>query len=281
MSDVTGKHRPAEKVIIYGDCWPVVSTVCHLTASILPDSLCHTPADPDALIQVLTREPGAALLLCLRPREHIFLFCALKNVLPRHPVLVISDEIFYSDRVILRHWGQLPVMTHQSLSPMVTSQRLRELYPFPGHHCPEQGPLTDFLMAPALPPGLPEIPSVFLQEEDRLMDYMSLLIYREMVQAGVTPFREKLLQTMCGGIQDLHQVAQVMNVSYQKVWYEKRQLFARLGMPGHLRELLWGTHFYAALQRTPFILPVMKTRQEAPQTGQMNRRPVTGEPLIR
>ncbi|EKN0899990.1 transcriptional regulator, partial [Salmonella enterica] len=93
---------PARQIIVYGDCWPVTTAVAHLVRIFLPGSDCESTYRLPELLQQLSRKPEAILILCLRPREHLFLFYALRRTLPEHPVMVISDELLFSDRVVLK-----------------------------------------------------------------------------------------------------------------------------------------------------------------------------------
>ena len=96
--------------IVFGDCWPVVSAVESIIDRVAPELTRNIATDLPSLIELLLIKPDAVLLLCLRPREHIFLFYALRQELIEHPVLIISDEMFFNDRLTLRLWGGLPWM---------------------------------------------------------------------------------------------------------------------------------------------------------------------------
>ncbi|EBG1910245.1 hypothetical protein C0Z46_23730 [Salmonella enterica] len=252
MTDMPGNHPVAKHVIIFGDCWPVVSAVKSVITTVLPECHCETVSDLSSLIYRLTCKPEASLLLCLRPGEHIFLLYALKEELICHPTLVISDELFFNDKLILNAWGNIPCMMHQELELMITSQQLCELFPAGTRHCPEKSTLTNFLMAPALPAGFSEVPLIFHLEE-RLMDYMSLLIYREMLNRGLSPFRIRLLQALYNGHQSYKELAKLMRVTERKIWNEKYRLLAQLDIPFRLRDILYGTRFCLFLQKTPFM----------------------------
>lgn len=244
----------AEHIILHGDCWPVISAVESMVKSVLPECRCSTASDLPMLISLLTCNPGAALILCLRPREHLFLFYVLREDIYRHPTLIISDEIFFCDRVLLRSLGGISCMMHQELELMITSKQLCELFPADTRQCPEKSTLTNFLLSPSLPSGLPEVIPDFSLEEP-LMDYLSLMIYREMDRLGITPFRMRLLQHMYAGYQSLEELAKLMNVSPRKIWNEKYQIFHQTGMPVRIREMIYGTRFCFFLQRTSFISP--------------------------
>lgn len=241
----------AEHIILHGDCWPVVSAVESMVKSVFPECRCSTASDLPMLISLLTCNPGAALILCLRPREHLFLFYVLREDIYRHPTLVISDEIFFCDRVLLRSLGDISCMRYQELELMITS---KQLFPVGIGQCPEKSTLTNFLLSPSLPSGLPEVIPDFSLEEP-LMEYLSLMIYREMDGLGITPFRMRLLQYMYAGHQSYEELAKLMNVSPKKIWNEKYQLLKQTDMSTRLREIIYGTRFCFFLQRTPFISP--------------------------
>lgn len=253
MTDMTVHHSVAARVIIFGDCWPIVSALESVVPDIHPGCSCNTAPDLSSLIYQLTCEPQALLILCLRPREHIFLFYALKEELISHPTLVISDELFLSDRLMLSSWGNIPCMLHPELEMMITSQQLYELSPsYTLRHCPEKSMLTDFLIAPSLTTGLSEVPQIFHLEE-RLMDYMSLLMYREMLDRGLTPFRMRMLEAIWSGHQTRNELADILGEPRGKIWNEKHRLLTQLGMPARLRNIMYGTRFCLFLQRTPFM----------------------------
>ncbi|EBD0387673.1 transcriptional regulator, partial [Salmonella enterica] len=84
-------RMPARQIIVYGDCWPVTIAVAHLVRRFLPGCNCETAYRLPVLLQQLRRKPEAILILCLRPREHLFLFYSLRQILPDYPVMVISD----------------------------------------------------------------------------------------------------------------------------------------------------------------------------------------------
>lgn len=241
MTDITVHHPVAEHIIIFGDCWPVVSAVESVIMTIHPECVCNTVTDLSSLIYQLTCKPQALLILCLHPREHIFLFYALREELVYHPTLVISNELFLSDRLILSAWGDIPCMLHKELEPMITSL------------CPERNALTGFLIAPCLPSGFSEVPQIFHLKE-RLMDYMSLLMYREMLNRGLTPFRMRLLEAIWTGYLTHNELAEILDEPRRKIWNEKYRLLNQLGIPGNrLRETLYGTRFCLFLQKTPFM----------------------------
>ncbi|EKF3855856.1 transcriptional regulator [Salmonella enterica] len=248
MTETDRGNAVPHHIIIHGDSWPVVSATEHMVKAILPAGRCETTSGTTALLQKLGRSLEASLILCLRPREHVFLFCALKNALLSHPALVISDELLFSDRVMLHNYGGIPVVLHQELTGTVT--RLRQGY----NPYPVKGVLAGFLSTPRPAMGLFAVPLIF-NHPDRLMNYMSLLMYRATVSCGLTPAQQKLLQEVHRGQNRLADMTGILNSGKKKIWQDKDQLLMKLGMRNRLRELLYGTRFCMAEQRTRFITP--------------------------
>lgn len=249
MTEMLWGNDVSRYIIIHGDCWPVVSAAEHVVKAVQPASRCETTSGLTMLLQRLSREPDALLILCLRPREHIFLFYALKNILLSHPALVISDELLFSDRVVLHYQGDIPAVQHQALvGTVVRLRKGRSPYPV-------RGALADFLSDPQPATGLFAIPPIF-NHPKRLMNYMSLLMYQATVSCGLTPAQQKLLQEVHRGRHTLSDMTEVLNAGRKKIWQDKDQLLMKLGMRNRLRELLYGTRFREDIQRTAFMTPV-------------------------
>ncbi|MDJ6543003.1 transcriptional regulator [Salmonella enterica] len=256
-------------IIIHGDSWPVVSATEHMVKAILPAGRCETTSGTVALLQTLSRSPEASLILCLRPREHVFLFCALKNALLSHPALVISDELLFSDRVVLHNYGGIPAVLLRALTGTVT--RLRQ----GDNPYPVKGVLADSLSDPRPATGLFAVPLIF-DRPDRLMNYMELLLYRATVSCGLTPAQQRLLQEVHRGQNRLADMTGILGSGKKKIWQDKDQLLMKLGMRNRLRELLYGTRFCMEEQRTSFITP-----DEAEQLYGMESSTGTVSPCVR
>ncbi|HBR1256084.1 TPA: hypothetical protein L9L01_004924, partial [Klebsiella pneumoniae] len=91
--------------------------------------------------------------------------------------------------------------------------------------------------------------------EAPLMDYMSLLIYREMLDRKITPFRMRMLQAFWSGFQTRDELITELDAPKSKIWNEKHRLLIQLEMPARLRDILYGTRFCSFLQKTEFISP--------------------------
>lgn len=242
---------PARQVIIHGDNWPVVSAVQSVVRAIHPECRCDIAGSLPHLLQYLTGAPEAVLILCLQPREHIYLFYALKSLLPEHPVLVISNELLFSDRLVLRSWGDIPCTSYCETESIISGLQNYG-------HCPsplKKGELTRFLSAPECVTGFFAVPLIF-NDPERLMRFMSLLMYRATTDCGITLSQQKLLWTLYKGHYTLSGLANVMNRSEKQIWQDKGRILMKLGMRNRLHELLYGTRFCPDMQRTAFIPPV-------------------------
>lgn len=246
---------PARQVIIHGDCWPVATAVAHLVRAVQPGCECEATYTLPVLLQQLSQKPEATLVLCLRPREHLFLFYALKQALLNHPALVISDELFFSDRLVLKMYGDIPVQQQQELTALLTRIQQQEQWPggvTPSPRITEK--LTDFLSSPVPVTGFPEVPQIFTSPK-RLLNYMALLMYREMLACGVSPAQQRLLNEVYRGRERLSGLSGRLNVGERQIWQDKYRLLVKMGMKNRLRELLYGTRFSQDIQRTPFMTP--------------------------
>ncbi|ECG5862920.1 transcriptional regulator [Salmonella enterica] len=238
------------QIIVHGDCWPVVAAVVHLVKSVLPECGCEATYTLPGLQQQLRLHPDATLVLCLRPREHLFLFHALRSALLFHPVLVISDELFFSDRLVLQAWGDIPAVLQGDLTGMVTRLKLNE----PWHDRRGQGMLTTFLSDPKPVTGFFSVPPTLITQK-RLMNYMALLMYRASVNQGVSPAQMKLLEEVYKGRGKLSALSGRLQKGEKQIWQDKYRLLVKLGMNNRLRELLFGTRFCEDMQRSPFMIP--------------------------
>lgn len=247
---------PARQAIIHGDCWPVSTAVTHLVRSVLPDCDCEITSTLPALLQQLARKPRAVLIFCLRPREHLFLFHALKQVLPDPSVLVISDELLFSDRLVLKVYGDIPVMPSQELLELVIRVKQGKQWPG-GARLRITGTLARFLLYPVTATGYSATPSLSRKftTAEQLIHHMSQLIQREMLACGVKPAQLRLLQEVYKGHCALAGLTDSLNKDVRQIWQDKYRLLVKLGMRNRLRELLSGTRFCMDTQKTTFMSP--------------------------
>lgn len=246
-------RMPARQIIVYGDCWPVTIAVAHLVRRFLPGCNCETAYRLPVLLQQLRRKPEAILILCLRPREHLFLFYSLRQILPDYPVMIIRDELFFSDRVVLKVYGGIPALLEQELAEILIRWRRDEQWAG-GARLRRTGALDAFLLSPDPVTGFLEVPPIF-NNPKRLMNYMDQLMHREILACGVSLAQLRLLQEVYRGRGRLSALCGRLNTQEKQIWQDKYRLLVKLGMRNRLRELLFGTRFCKSLQRTPFIAP--------------------------
>ncbi|EAP7864554.1 transcriptional regulator [Salmonella enterica] len=224
MATTYNRSVTPRQVIILGDCWPVTTAVAHLVRTFLPGSDCESTYRLPALLQQLRRKPEAILILCLRPREHLFLFYALRQVLPEQALEEILIRVRRGEQ-----WSG--------------GERLRVT-----------GALEGFLLSPAPVTGFLEVPLIF-NSPKRLMNCMDHLMHREILACGVSLAQLRLLQEVYRGRGRLSALCGRLNTQEKQIWQDKYRLLVKLGMRNRLRELLFGTRFCKSLQRTPFIAP--------------------------
>lgn len=245
---------PFRQVIIHGDCWPVVNTVEYLTRSVLPGCNCEKTYTLPVLLQHLYLKPDAILVLCLRPRDHLFLFYALRTAMPEHPVIVISDELFFSDLLVLKVYGGIPVLLEQELEEILIRTRRGEVW-YDGPARPRMMQKLDgFLLYPAPVTGFLEVPLIF-NSPKKLMNYMSQLIHREMLTYGVNSAELRLLREVYKGRCTLSGLSEKLKTKERQIWQDKNRLLVKLGMKNRMRELLSGTRFCMDTQKTTFMSP--------------------------
>ncbi|EDT1338837.1 transcriptional regulator [Salmonella enterica subsp. enterica serovar Enteritidis] len=242
------RQKKVSHIIIHGDCWPVVNATKHIIKEILPESLCETTYGISLLLPRLAHSPDALLILCLRPREHIFLFYALKNELLCHPALIISDELLFSDRVVIHYWGGIQAVLHQELIDIVIQIRQGMI----SHSAKSR--FATFISVQKKATGSFSVPLIF-NNPKRLMNYMSLLIFREIKNCGVTTDQQKLLEEIYYWRHSLSGLKKILNKSEKEIYQDKNRLLTKLGMKNRLHELLYGTRFCLAHQRTEFMSP--------------------------
>lgn len=237
-------------VIIFGDCWPVVSAVQAVIQARCPSYRYVQTDDLTGLAGQLSSDSVAGLVFCLRPREHLFLFYALRTYLNYIPALVICDEVLFTDRVMLQCVGGVPVMPHRQLQDMITGIRTGNGRDSrrTGNCLPES-----FLSMP--PAGRrSELPGIF-NSQKRLLSYLQGLAGNEREKRGVTPFQQQLLQEMSGGCQSLTSLGERLHCGDKRVSHERCCVPVRLGMSPGLYNLLYGALFSESVQRTPFMTP--------------------------
>lgn len=88
-------------VLVYGELW---TDCCAMEGIARRYSLEPVSRHDSSLRLGLSQSPGARLILCLRPHEHVYLFCHLRRWLKNRNVLVVTDRVYYSERCVMRYF---------------------------------------------------------------------------------------------------------------------------------------------------------------------------------
>ncbi|EPC0218933.1 hypothetical protein ACRV89_004662 [Salmonella enterica subsp. enterica serovar Newport] len=243
--------KSPETVIIFGEYWPVVSAVRSvIQGSGLSGRCIQVHTIPELTAQLFSGNV-TRMIFCLRPREHVFLFYALKRYLSCIPLLIICDDVFFTDRVMLQCIGVVPVMQHSELQVLITGSRGRRSV----GKLPEGHILSHFLTTGYTEDKRCELPDIFDNPDD-LMSYLQDIARDKRKKQGLTFFQERLLQEMSDGYQSLELLSQRLCCGQKKVSRERRLLPMKLGMSPGLSALLYGSLFCNTVQKTKFHFPL-------------------------
>ncbi|HAV0158268.1 TPA: hypothetical protein JFV33_005316 [Salmonella enterica] len=240
-------ESPDSPVIIHGDNWPLVEGLRHPGKEVLSYRRIYVSHTPSELFTLLSEYPDAGLVLCLQPREHIFLFYALSGFLRYTQATVVCDSVYFTDRVVMDMWNSIPadiplrdILNRGERSAgrkrifmsRLTSGYRSHIRTVAGHNS-----------APLFPGTL--------YDGNNLIDAMNLYLQEYMARAGVSVFQRKILEALLEG-KKASCIAESMGVSPGKVENHKTMMFSRLGMPCFPHAVLYGMKFHLALQRTLF-----------------------------
>ncbi len=96
-------RMPARQIIVYGRRWSGDDrrgTVRRFRRAATVNRMARLPV----LLQQLRRKPEA-IRYCVCVPVNIFFCLFPRQILPDYPVMIISDELFFSDRVVLKVYG--------------------------------------------------------------------------------------------------------------------------------------------------------------------------------
>ncbi|ELO0596439.1 hypothetical protein QY625_004797 [Salmonella enterica] len=240
VKNITGVPAPDSPVIIHGDNWPLVEGLRHLGKEVPQERPVYTSHTPSELLTLIYEHPNAGLILCLRPREHIFLFYALSGFLRYTQATVVCDSMYFTDRVVMEMWNSIPAViplwgTLHGRELSATGKRIFMSLFTPG--------CSSVLPAPLF--------SGIFHDENDLIDAMNLCLQEYMARAGVSVFQHNILKGLLEG-KTASCIAEDMGVSPDKIENHKSMMFRRLGMPTFPHAILYGMKFHSALQRTFF-----------------------------
>lgn len=240
-------------VIVYGDCWPVVSAIQALVKGNRSLGNYITATSLPLLIKIIDDEPRAAIILCLRPREHLFLFYALRKRLRQHLTLVISDEFFFNDKMLLRWWGGIPYMPLYDVSNMVDRYRRYEQAVDISEGV-LNGIRSEFFKKMRMSDCLTELTESFYSEE-QLISYLNILLYRECDRRRLNALQMRLVDEICTNHHTLKEIKCITGFPYMRIWQAKVQVMEKLEISSECHAFVLGIRFISSQQRTPFIIP--------------------------
>lgn len=259
VKNITGVPAPDSAMIIHGDNWPLVEGLLHSGKEVLPEHPVYTSHTPSELFTLLSEHPDAGLILCLQPREHIFLFYALSDFLRHTQAVVLCDSVYLTDRVVMEIWNCIPADIPPAIPAGIP---LRDIL-----RRGEQSAAGKRILMSRLTYGYPSgyrsrfrgiaahnSAPLFLgtfHDGNDLTGAMNLYLQEYMAGAGVSVFQRKILEGLLAG-KTAPCIAESMGVSTGKVENHKTMMLSRLGMPGFPHAVLYGMKFHSVLQRTPF-----------------------------
>ncbi|ECU9164232.1 LuxR C-terminal-related transcriptional regulator [Salmonella enterica] len=226
---------PDSPVIIHGDNWPLVEGLHHSGKEILPEYRIYTSHTPSELLTLIYEHPDARLILCLQPREHIFLFYALSGFLRYTKATVVCDSVYFTDRVVMKMWNSIPagIPPGDREELFATGKRIF---------------MSSFMAGCSSDQPSPLFSGIFHDEND-LTDAMNLYLQEYMARAGVSVFQRKILEALLEG-KRTSCIAESMGVCQNKIENHKSMIFRRLEMPTSSHAILYGMRFHSSLQRT-------------------------------
>ncbi|EBI7719636.1 hypothetical protein B5B13_21980 [Salmonella enterica] len=227
-------------LVIHGDSWPFVEGLCHLGKAGLPGRQIYASHTVAGLFMLLSEHPDAALVMCLRPREHLFLFYALSDYLRHSPATVVCDALYLTDYIVMEMWNCVPVCAPP-----------RHLFP-EEEGIPEEG--ERFLMSlvtrrQGVSRAAP-LSGIF-HDGNHFVETMSQFLQEYIARKGVSVFQRRILEALLEG-KSASVIAADMETSQGRIENHKTMVFSRLGVPCFPHALLYGMKYHLSLQRDLF-----------------------------
>ncbi|EBV7091030.1 hypothetical protein XU01_002249 [Salmonella enterica subsp. enterica serovar Oranienburg] len=247
---------PYKNIIVYGDCWPVVSAISSIAEIIMPDCHFHSCYSINVLKKLQKDISDARFIFCLRPREHVCLFYFLTHTLSRSPLLVITDSLLPTDRVVLKTSACAVTVNHSQVYSLYTSLSSER-------HCQtvKENALVSgltLLTEPGFISRVEGLPMVFSNGID-LISFMNECLQQYMQQKGVTRLQLKILEKMRSE-PTLKSLATTLDISIKNLSYNKAYALNKLGVAGKDYLAMYGTHFCQKCQKTSFSVPTLRGR---------------------
>ena len=231
------------QMLIYADRWPTAIALQTLCQQQVPE--CKT-IHCDSLVKLSVHMQSclySPLILCLhQPHEHVYLLYALRVLLQNRRVLVIADDFYYSDRLILKELGVLSLEIMQLSSLLTGVQDINH-------------PLTCFVAQFEQGVNDGEIcafDDIDCNNAQELLAEINGWVVTQMNKSTLGIEEKKVLIGVCHN-QSLTSISHRLKLPLRKVSVYKIRALHKLGMHNHDKVILRGIFLHASLQRSSFI----------------------------
>lgn len=240
VSDLRSENNSESSLIIHGDNWPLVEGLCQIGGRMVTEYRIYASHTPRELFTLLYEHPDAMLTLCLKPREHLFLFYALSAFFRHTPATVLCDSFYFSDHVVMDMWNCFPV--NRSTWCSLRNEESPEIWRLF---------LTYLTTCRKLKKQLAPLFVGIVYDENDFIEIMNQCLLEHIIRAGVSVFQVKILQAILEG-KTISCIAKSMGVNEGKIKNHKIMMFSRLNTPSAPHALLFGMKYHLGLQRTLF-----------------------------
>ncbi|EAO4206308.1 transcriptional regulator [Salmonella enterica] len=225
-------------VLVYGDLWTDCCAMAAIARSHSSESvrICDSVS---SLLLHLSREPEIGLILCIRPHEHVYLFYNLRHLLRNRMVLVVTDQMYYSDRCVMRYFGLTNWLERAELLSFITGKQPPEAWQ--RFRCP-----GNEVSGPSLMEEGAEI------SPESILLWLNLFAYRYL-PSGVSGSKYALLLKLSSGCPGVW-LARQEKMNPKTLSAYRRETMMRLEMKPSPISLFRGLRVLKQLQRTPFML---------------------------
>ncbi|EED8568992.1 hypothetical protein H4L53_004535 [Salmonella enterica] len=229
-------------VLIYADRWPLahaLETLCRQQCPGRPVLRCDSLS---VLSHMLQSHPQGPLMLGVSAHEQVFLLYAIHPLLRKRKVMVVADDIYYSDRLVLECAGVRGIVRVGSLCSLLSRS------PQAGH------PLYAFLAGPDIPRVTVTPVTVWghVDDSEELLLLMNALMTYRLGLSGLKAQEVRVLRGLWSGV-PMATLAWQMGITYVTLSGYKVRALHMLGIKNHPGVFMRSGPPRADLQRTPFM----------------------------
>ncbi|ECG8596840.1 hypothetical protein FNI15_22595 [Salmonella enterica subsp. salamae] len=231
-------------VLVYADRWPLAHALEALCRQQYPQRRVMRCDSLRALSHLLQARPQAPLILGVAAHEQVFLFYAIHPLLRTRKVMVVADNIYYSDRLVLECAGVGGIVRAGSLFSLLSSPP-----------CTEH-PLYGFLAGTDISRMTVTPVTVWghVDDGDELLLLMNALMTYRLELSALNEQEVKVLRGLWGG-QSVAELSLQTGITRKMVSSYRVGALRKLGMVNHPDAFMRSGPPRADLQRTPFMTP--------------------------